>query len=114
MIIIAYDIENDKERKKASDICLDFGLSRIQNSVFAGPVSWNKAEAIGMKIDSVCNGERDRVVLFHSCKECSSKMIALKKQRKPEHEKKAFFIVCKEEISSFIAKKSSPHAVGAK
>ncbi|MFH1095131.1 MAG: CRISPR-associated endonuclease Cas2 [Candidatus Micrarchaeota archaeon] len=93
MIVLAYDIASDRERQKAADVCLDFGLMRIQNSLFAGPVSWNKAEAIALKVDAICTGEKDRVVVLHSCKDCHSKTIALKKQRTPEHAKKQFFIV---------------------
>ncbi|MFA5108235.1 MAG: CRISPR-associated endonuclease Cas2 [Candidatus Micrarchaeia archaeon] len=104
MIILAYDIASNKERKKAADVCLDSGLWRIQNSVFAGPVSWNKAESIGMKIDLICSGRMDKVVIFHSCKVCSSKVITLKKQITPQHHSTPFFIICNENLSSFVSK----------
>lgn len=83
MIVVAYDISDDGERKKASDTCLDFGLMRIQNSVFSGPISWNKAEAIGLKINTICTGELDKVALLHLCKDCGQKTIVLKRQVKP-------------------------------
>ena len=37
MILLAlYDISNDAERTRISELCLDFGLERIQYSVFLG------------------------------------------------------------------------------
>jgi CRISPR-associated protein Cas2 len=35
-ILVTYDITEDKERKKISDCCLDYGLDRQQYSVFTG------------------------------------------------------------------------------
>ena len=35
-IMVIYDITNDKERTKIADICLDYGLERIQKSAFLG------------------------------------------------------------------------------
>jgi CRISPR-associated protein Cas2 len=35
-VVVTYDITDDKERKKISDRCLDYGLDRQQYSVFTG------------------------------------------------------------------------------
>jgi CRISPR-associated protein Cas2 len=35
-IVLVYDISDDKERKKISETCLDYGLDRQQYSVFTG------------------------------------------------------------------------------
>lgn len=37
-IVVVYDITDDKERKKISETCLDYGLDRHQYSVFSGLV----------------------------------------------------------------------------
>lgn len=37
-IVVIYDITDDKERKKISETCLDYGLDREQYSVFTGVV----------------------------------------------------------------------------
>lgn len=37
-IIVVYDITNDRQRKKVSDTCLDYGLDRHQYSVFIGRI----------------------------------------------------------------------------
>lgn len=34
--MVIYDVSNDKERGKLAEICLDFGLERVQKSVFLG------------------------------------------------------------------------------
>lgn len=38
-VIIIYDIANDKERGRIADICLDYGLERIQKSSFLGDLN---------------------------------------------------------------------------
>lgn len=35
-VIVTYDIQEDRLRKKVSDCCLDYGLDRQQFSVFTG------------------------------------------------------------------------------
>jgi CRISPR-associated protein Cas2 len=38
-LLVVYDIPNDARRIKVADACLDFGLDRIQFSVFTGALS---------------------------------------------------------------------------
>lgn len=35
-IVVVYDISDDNQRKRISEICLDYGLDRQQYSVFVG------------------------------------------------------------------------------
>ena len=35
-VLVIYDISDDKDRRKVSDTCLNYGLDRYQYSVFAG------------------------------------------------------------------------------
>ncbi len=35
-ILVVYDISEDRERGRIAELCLDFGLQRIQESVFIG------------------------------------------------------------------------------
>ena len=37
--LLLYDIPNDRLRTKVSEICMDYGLDRIQYSAFSGQLS---------------------------------------------------------------------------
>jgi CRISPR-associated protein Cas2 len=47
--LFVYDISNDRIRTKVSEICLDYGLKRIQNSAFLGDISVNRQEELWLK-----------------------------------------------------------------
>ena len=36
--LLIYDIPDDRKRTKIADICLDYGLDRIQYSAFSGNI----------------------------------------------------------------------------
>jgi len=43
---VVYDISKDRTRTKIADRCLDFGLQRVQKSVFLGEIPPNRVEEI--------------------------------------------------------------------
>lgn len=47
--LFVYDISNDRIRTKISQICLDYGLKRIQYSAFLGDLSLNRQEELWLK-----------------------------------------------------------------
>ena len=61
--LIVYDIPNDRIRGKIADVCLDYGLDRIQWSAFLGDLArthhdyyrkmFKQALYFGFKISSV-------------------------------------------------------------
>lgn len=44
--LLIYDIPNDRARQKVADLCLDFGLQRIQYSAFMGDLSRTNQRAL--------------------------------------------------------------------
>ena len=48
--LVLYDIENNKIRNKISNICKDYGLERIQKSVFSGIMSKNLRESMTIEL----------------------------------------------------------------
>jgi CRISPR-associated protein Cas2 len=65
--LVIYDIPDDRLRTKVADICLDYGLERIQFSAFLGELNHNRQEEILQKIRrKVGNNEAD-VQLFPIC-----------------------------------------------
>jgi hypothetical protein len=43
---VIYDISNDKARPKIADRCLDYGLYRVQKSVFLGNLDSNRVDEV--------------------------------------------------------------------
>lgn len=52
-LILMYDIVEDKVRAKVADACLDYGLDRVQYSVFVGKLSRNHQEELMLCIDDL-------------------------------------------------------------
>ncbi|MDQ7026768.1 MAG: CRISPR-associated endonuclease Cas2 [Anaerolineae bacterium] len=50
-VILVYDVVDDKARAKVADACLDYGLDRVQYSVFMGKLSRNHQEELMMYIE---------------------------------------------------------------
>lgn len=50
-ILLIYDITEDRARAKIADICLDYGLDRIQYSTFSGRLSRNMQESLMLRIE---------------------------------------------------------------
>jgi CRISPR-associated protein Cas2 len=59
MVLLLYDISDDKARGKVADACLDYGLDRLQYSVFVGHLSRNHQEELLFVIEELlleCGG----------------------------------------------------------
>jgi len=48
--LLIYDISDDRLRARMADMCLDYGLHRIQYSALFGELSHNRQEEIVQKI----------------------------------------------------------------
>ena len=66
---VVYDISKDRTRKKIADRCLDFGLQRVQKSVFLGAVPANRVEEIVQFSRDLLNLETDAVYVFPMCRD---------------------------------------------
>jgi CRISPR-associated protein Cas2 len=66
---VVYDISKDRTRTKISDRCLDFGLQRVQKSVFLGEVAQNRVEEIIQFSKDLLNLETDAVYVFPMCRD---------------------------------------------
>lgn len=52
-ILLVYDIAEDRARTKIADICLDYGLDRVQFSTFSGKLSRNHQDAMMLRIEEL-------------------------------------------------------------
>ncbi|GAB5494567.1 MAG: CRISPR-associated endonuclease Cas2 [Phototrophicaceae bacterium] len=50
-LILMYDIVEDNVRAKVANACLDYGLDRVQYSVFCGKLSRNHQEELMLCVD---------------------------------------------------------------
>lgn len=67
--LVVYDIPNDDVRTKVADICLDYGLERIQYSAFEGVLSRNLQQELILKIKKRVGRREGNVQLFPICQE---------------------------------------------
>lgn len=66
---VVYDISKDRTRTKIADRCLDFGLRRVQKSVFLGEIPPNRVEEIVTFSAELLNLDTDAVYIFPMCRE---------------------------------------------
>lgn len=66
---VIYDISKDRTRTKIARRCLDFGLYRVQKSVFLGDLEPNRVEEVVLFSQELLNLETDAVYVFPLCRE---------------------------------------------
>ena len=73
--LVMYDIENDRIRYRVSEACLDFGLERIQFSVFRGKLNRNKREELLDRLTAELGDEPGKILIQPVCEEdCESSL----------------------------------------
>jgi CRISPR-associated protein Cas2 len=67
--LVMYDIESDRIRYRVSEACLDFGLERIQFSVFRGKLNRNKREELLMRLTQTLGDEPGKILIQPMCED---------------------------------------------
>ena len=62
--MLIYDIEDDAIRTRTSEICLNYGLERIQFSAFFGKLNRNRRQELALRIELEVEGESARVRIY--------------------------------------------------
>lgn len=62
--LLIYDIPDDRARTKIADVCLDYGLLRIQFSAFLGELSRTHQEELMLQIKRRLGRKPGNVQLF--------------------------------------------------
>lgn len=65
--LVVYDISNDAARTKIADLCLDYGLSRIQYSAFVGDLSRSHQDELLQRVRRRLGRLTGHVVLLPLC-----------------------------------------------
>lgn len=60
-VLVLYDVENDRIRGRVADVCLNYGLERIQFSAFLGKINRNHRQELTMRMQDEIGGEVARV-----------------------------------------------------
>ncbi len=66
---VIYDITKNRTRTRIAKRCLDFGLYRVQKSVFLGDIEPNRVNEIILASTELMNLETDSVYVFPMCQE---------------------------------------------
>lgn len=83
--LVVYDISHDATRGKVADICLDYGLDRIQFSAFLGDLSPNHQEELMLKLKRQLGRREGNIQLFPICEKDwrARKVVERKKDADP-------------------------------
>ncbi len=65
--LLVYDISHDRTRTRVADLCLDYGLDRIQYSAFCGTLSRNHQEELMLAIRRLLKRQGGNVHLYPLC-----------------------------------------------
>ena len=65
--LVVYDIPSDRLRAKVANICLDYGLERIQYSAFLGELNHNRQGELLQKLRRQVGKQEANVQLFPIC-----------------------------------------------
>lgn len=60
-VLVLYDVENDRIRDKLADLCMDYGLVRIQFSAFLGKINRNRRQELSLRIRNLIGNQSARV-----------------------------------------------------
>src|ERR1035441_6118351 len=66
-LVLIYDIENDRLRTRVADVCLDYGLVRIQFSAFFGKLNRNRRQELALRVQNELGDESGRVRIIPVC-----------------------------------------------
>jgi CRISPR-associated protein Cas2 len=68
-VVLIYDVENDRLRTRTSEVCLDYGLQRIQYSAFFGKLNRNRRQELALKLKSEIGEGSARIRMIPVCED---------------------------------------------
>jgi len=87
--VLIYDIEEDRLRTRISDVCLDYGLERIQFSAFFGKLNRNRRQELALKLQNELGNESGRLRIIPVCEQDLKDMWILDQYRRDADQLKA-------------------------
>lgn len=80
-LVLIYDIEDDKLRTRAADICLNYGLERIQFSAFFGKLNRNRRQELSLRLQRELGNKSGRIRIIPVCEQDLKDMWVLDQYR---------------------------------
>jgi CRISPR-associated protein Cas2 len=88
-LVLIYDIENDRIRSRAADVCLNYGLQRIQFSAFFGKLNRNRRQELSLRLQRELGKQSGRIRIIPVCEQDLKDMWVLDQYRLDADELKA-------------------------
>jgi len=88
-LVLIYDIEDDRLRSRTADICLNYGLTRIQFSAFFGKLNRNRRQELALRLQRELGDESGRIRIIPVCEQDLKDMWVLDQYRRDADELKA-------------------------
>jgi CRISPR-associated protein Cas2 len=86
-ILLIYDIVNDNTRNKIADLCLDYGLDRVQYSSFEGSLRRTHQEELMLKIKKTLGKRPGDVRLIPICEKDLAQRLQIKNEARGDDTK---------------------------
>jgi len=67
MVLLIYDIADDRVRYKVSEACKDYGLKREQYSAFVGELDASKREELFTRVRKLLGTKQGSIQLYNIC-----------------------------------------------
>jgi CRISPR-associated protein Cas2 len=80
-LVLIYDIEDDRLRTRTADICLDYGLERIQFSAFFGKLNRNRRQELSLRLQRELGEKSGRIRIIPVCEQDLKDMWVLDQYR---------------------------------
>jgi CRISPR-associated protein Cas2 len=84
--LLIYDISHDGTRSKVADVCLDYGLERIQYSAFLGELSSPHQRELFVKVQQRLEKHGGNIQLFPLDEKAWQHRKVIDREEKYEHE----------------------------
>jgi CRISPR-associated protein Cas2 len=93
LYLVTYDIpqEYNPLRTRIVGVLKNYGLERLQYSVFIGHLTPNQAEMVGMHLTEIVRSIEADVRIFPLCERCYEKLITVKSRKSLEEEEVVIF-----------------------
>jgi CRISPR-associated protein Cas2 len=88
-LVLIYDIEEDRIRTRVAEICLDYGLERIQFSAFFGCLNRNRRQELSLRVQAEIGNQSARVRVIPVCEDDLKDMWVFDQYRRDADELKA-------------------------
>jgi len=88
-LLLIYDVEDDRLRNRVAEICLDYGLERIQFSAFFGKLNRNRRQELALRLAREIEDASARVRIYPICEADLKEMWSLEQYRRDADELKA-------------------------